>query len=58
MKPAMHVIRPIRRSDLDALLRLAKTAGVSPDGTGSHRIAINSAAGPFTDPDGFTWEAA
>jgi predicted lactoylglutathione lyase len=36
---------------------LAKTAGLSPDGTGSHRIAINSAAGPFTDPDGFTWEA-
>jgi predicted lactoylglutathione lyase len=36
---------------------LAKTAGVSPDGTGSHRIAINSAVGPFTDPDGFTWEA-
>jgi uncharacterized glyoxalase superfamily protein PhnB len=36
---------------------LAKTAGVSPDGTGSHRIAINSAAGPFTDPDGFTWDA-
>jgi predicted lactoylglutathione lyase len=36
---------------------LAKTAGVSPDGTGSHRIAINSAAGSFTDPDGFTWEA-
>ncbi len=36
---------------------LAKTAGVSPDGTGSHRIAINSAAGPLTDPDGFTWEA-
>ena len=36
---------------------LAKTAGVSPDGTGSHRIAINSDAGSFTDPDGFTWEA-
>jgi predicted lactoylglutathione lyase len=36
---------------------LAKTAGVSPDGTGSHRIIINSAAGPFTDPDGFTWES-
>jgi uncharacterized glyoxalase superfamily protein PhnB len=36
---------------------LAKTAGVSPDGTGSHRVAINSTAGPFTDPDGFTWEA-
>lgn len=36
---------------------LAKTAGVSPDGTGSHRITINSPAGPFTDPDGFTCEA-
>jgi predicted lactoylglutathione lyase len=36
---------------------LAKTAGVSPDGTGSHRIAINSTAGSFSDPDGFTWEA-
>jgi catechol 2,3-dioxygenase-like lactoylglutathione lyase family enzyme len=35
---------------------LAKTAGVSPDGTGSHRIAIGSDAGPFTDPDGFPWE--
>lgn len=34
---------------------LAKDAGVSPDGTGSHRIAIGSDAGPFTDPDGFTW---
>ena len=37
---------------------LAKTAGVSPDGSGSHRIAINSDAGPFTDPDGFAWEPA
>jgi predicted lactoylglutathione lyase len=37
---------------------LAKDAGVSPDGTGSHRIAIVSDAGPFTDPDGFAWEAA
>ena len=36
---------------------LAKTAGVSPDGTGSHRLVIGSPAGPFTDPDGFTWEA-
>src|SRR5262249_32363870 len=27
---------------------LAKDAGVSPDGTGSHRIAIASGAGPFT----------
>jgi hypothetical protein len=36
----------------------AKDAGVSPDGTGSHRIVIGSDAGPFTDPDGFTWEAA
>jgi hypothetical protein len=37
---------------------LAKDAGVSLDGTGSHRIAIVSEAGPFTDPNGFPWEAA
>ena len=37
---------------------LAKDAGVPPDGTGSHRLAIGSEAGPFTDPDGFAWEAA
>src|SRR5918999_1543077 len=37
---------------------LAKVAGVSPDGTGSHRLVIGSAAGPFTDPDGFGWETA
>jgi catechol 2,3-dioxygenase-like lactoylglutathione lyase family enzyme len=36
----------------------AKDAGVPPDGTGSHRIVICSDAGPFTDPDGFAWEAA
>jgi uncharacterized glyoxalase superfamily protein PhnB len=36
---------------------LAKDAGVPPEGTGSHRIAIASDAGPFTDPDGFAWEA-
>ncbi|MFI7427787.1 glyoxalase [Micromonospora sp. NPDC049836] len=35
----------------------AKDAGVSPDGTGSHRLVIGSDAGPFTDPDGFTWAA-
>jgi predicted lactoylglutathione lyase len=35
---------------------LAKDAGVSPDGTGSHRLAIGTDAGPFTDPDGFAWE--
>jgi predicted lactoylglutathione lyase len=37
---------------------LAKDAGVPPEGTGSHRITIASDAGPFTDPDGFAWEAA
>jgi uncharacterized glyoxalase superfamily protein PhnB len=36
---------------------LAKDVGVSPDGTGSHRIMIGSEAGSFTDPDGFAWEA-
>jgi predicted lactoylglutathione lyase len=35
---------------------LAKDAGVSPDGTGSHRIVIGSDGGSFTDPDGFAWE--
>lgn len=37
---------------------LAKDAGVSPEGTGSHRLVVNSGAGEFTDPDGFTWAAA
>jgi len=37
---------------------LAKDAGVPPEGTGSHRIAITSDAGPFTDLDGFAWEAS
>ncbi len=37
---------------------LAKVAGVPDDGTGSHRIVMASNAGPFTDPDGFVWEAA
>jgi catechol 2,3-dioxygenase-like lactoylglutathione lyase family enzyme len=38
--------------------QLAKDAGVAPDGTGSHRLVLGSDAGPFTDPDGFAWEAA
>jgi hypothetical protein len=37
---------------------LAKDAGVPPDGTGSHRVTVASDAGPFTDPDGFAWQAA
>jgi hypothetical protein len=37
---------------------LAKDAGVAPEGTGSHRIVIGGDGGPFTDPDGFEWEAA
>jgi uncharacterized glyoxalase superfamily protein PhnB len=37
---------------------LAKDAGVSPDGNGSHRIVIGTKAGTFTDPDGFAWESA
>ncbi len=35
---------------------LAKDAGVPVEGTGSHRIAISSDAGRFTDLDGFSWE--
>ncbi len=37
---------------------LAKDAGIAPKGTGSHRIVMTSDAGPFSDPDGFLWEAA
>lgn len=36
----------------------AKDAGVAPDGSGSHRIAIGGDVGAFTDPDGFVWETA
>jgi predicted lactoylglutathione lyase len=36
---------------------LAKTAGVSADGAGSHRFVIGGATGDLTDPDGFAWEA-
>jgi catechol 2,3-dioxygenase-like lactoylglutathione lyase family enzyme len=35
---------------------LAKDAGVTQDGSGSHRLVIAGDAGPFTDPDGFEWE--
>ncbi len=37
---------------------LAKDAGVSPDGSGSHRLVIGSDSEPFTDPDGFAWDTA
>jgi uncharacterized glyoxalase superfamily protein PhnB len=37
---------------------LAKDAGVAPEGSGSHRLAIGADTGPFTDPDGFAWEMA
>lgn len=36
---------------------LAKDAGVSPGGSGAHRIAIVGGAESFADPDGFAWEA-
>jgi uncharacterized glyoxalase superfamily protein PhnB len=36
---------------------LAKDAGVPEAGSGSHRLIIGSAAGAFTDPDGFAWTA-
>ncbi|MFJ4780803.1 glyoxalase [Streptomyces sp. NPDC088762] len=37
---------------------LAKDVGLPADGTGSHRIVLGTGSGPFTDPDGFVWEAA
>ena len=36
---------------------LAKSAGIAAEGSGSHRIRVNSDAGSFTDPDGFVWAA-
>jgi catechol 2,3-dioxygenase-like lactoylglutathione lyase family enzyme len=36
---------------------LAKDAGVDPDGSGSHRLVIDSDAEGFADPDGFAWES-
>jgi len=35
----------------------AKNAGVDPEGTGSHRIAVLADGAAFTDLDGFAWEA-
>lgn len=37
---------------------LAKDAGVTPDGSGAHRLAIVTGDDAFTDPDGFVWESA
>ncbi|WP_018681055.1 VOC family protein [Actinokineospora enzanensis] len=37
---------------------LAKDAGVAPEGSGSHRIAVGGADEAFSDPDGFAWETA
>ena len=37
---------------------LAKDAGVSPEGSGSHRIVIDSDAEACADPDGFLWESS
>ncbi|WP_033294836.1 glyoxalase [Amycolatopsis jejuensis] len=37
---------------------LAKDAGVDVSGDGSHRVAVGSDTGPFTDPDGFPWETS
>lgn len=37
---------------------LAKTSGVAPDGTGSHRLIMGGGTTPFTDPDGFEWQPA
>lgn len=34
----------------------AKNAGLSPEGSGSHRFVALGNCGDFTDPDGFVWE--
>ena len=47
------VLKPVEKS-------LWGVGGVvqAPDGSGSHRIRINSDGGSFTDPDGFEWRSA
>jgi len=37
---------------------LAKDAGTDAEGSGSHRLTIDGAIAPVTDPDGFVWEPA
>lgn len=37
---------------------LAKDLGVDQESTGSHGLVLVGGSEPFTDPDGFTWEAA
>lgn len=37
---------------------LAKTFGVSPEGSGSPRLVIAGDVEPFTDPDGYPWVAS
>ncbi|MGA6227771.1 glyoxalase, partial [Streptomyces umbrinus] len=32
--------------------------GVTPEGSGSHRLTIGGGTETFTDPDGFAWEPA
>ena len=39
-------------------LKPAAKSGVSPEGSGSHRLMIDTDADPFTDPDGFAWQTA
>ena len=36
----------------------AKDAGVSPEGSGSHRLVVACTVGAFTDPDGYVWETS
>ncbi|MEV0247463.1 glyoxalase [Nocardia sp. NPDC050712] len=36
----------------------AKEAGVSLEGSGSHRLVLDSSLGSFTDLDGYVWEAS
>ncbi|MDQ2661952.1 MAG: glyoxalase [Actinomycetota bacterium] len=35
---------------------LAKTVGLSPEGSGSHRLIIGGNIGSLVDPDGYAWE--
>jgi predicted lactoylglutathione lyase len=43
---------------LNSRSALAKTVGLSVEGSGSHRLVIGGDMGSFTDPDGYEWAAA
>lgn len=49
---------PTVKLTLNSPKTIAKLGELSPEGSGSHRVAFVTDAGAFADPDGYVWEAA